>query len=72
MTTRDLRGDWELAPGESAFRRDSLIPDPMGWVSPGASCRANSPARHWVCTRLLGHTGRHAASTGEFFLAVWS
>lgn len=37
---------------------------------PGPYCRA----RHedgWVCTRLRGHTGRHAAGTGEWIRMVW-
>ena len=25
-----------------------------------------------VCTRLAGHTGRHAAGDGDFILAVWN
>lgn len=27
--------------------------------------------RGFVCTRLPGHTGRHAAGEGDFIVAVW-
>ena len=35
------------------------------------SCPAVS--RHmFLCTRLAGHTGRHAAGTGERIVGVWA
>jgi hypothetical protein len=45
-----------------------------GWVV----CEARSPEYpsgkrgiHVECTRMTGHSGRHAASTGAAIIAVW-
>lgn len=45
-----------------------------GWVVCGAESpqyRRNSYSTHVVCTRMAGHSGRHAASTGAEIIAVW-
>lgn len=34
-------------------------------------CGTEHP-RGVICTRLLGHTGRHAAGDGDLIVAVWS
>jgi hypothetical protein len=34
-------------------------------------CKAREGRKGFICTRLLGHTGRHAAGDGERIVAVW-
>ena len=49
----------------------NLPPDLTPPFRPGAHyCRAEHP-HGVICTRLLGHTGRHAAGDGDFIFAVW-
>jgi hypothetical protein len=47
---------------------DSTIPDPsLNYAGP--YCNAEQDA---VCTRIPGHTGRHAAGNGDgYIVAVW-
>ena len=50
----------------------SLPPDLTPRLLPGARhCRAWHHPHGLICTRLLGHTGRHAAGDGDFIVAVW-
>ena len=50
----------------------NLPPDLTPLLLPGVRhCRADHP-HGLICTRLLGHTGRHAAGDGDFILAVWA
>lgn len=70
MMTTDLRDTWEVKPGVGA--RKGLPLDPVSpTYRPPTFCQALSPIHGWVCTRPVGHTRRHAASTGHYFLAVW-
>ena len=49
----------------------SLPPDLTPSLMPGARhCCAEHP-HSLICTRLPGHTGRHAAGDGDFIIAVW-
>lgn len=50
----------------------SLPPDLTPSLLPGAHhCCARHP-NGCICTRLPGHTGRHAAGTGSHIIVVWS
>lgn len=70
MTTIDLRGNWEAAPLEANMCRATLPRDPMR-VDPALACPHVSPVHQWWCTRPAGHGRRHAASVGDYFVAVW-
>jgi hypothetical protein len=70
---------WEYAPNDyEAY--DLLPPDlkahrryaALGLVGCGAlwSRRQSTPSG-WVCTRVFGHRGRHAAADGDKIVAVW-
>ena len=50
----------------------SLPPDLTPSLLPGAGrCNAWYHPHGLICTRLSGHTGRHAAGDGDFIVAVW-
>ena len=73
MKPVDLRGNWEAHISGAPGSYDTCPRDPMStnW-SPPEWCDAQSPVHGWLCTRPKGHDRRHAASTGDFFVAVWS
>lgn len=48
----------------------SLPPDLTSRMPGARHCCAEHP-HGLVCTRLPGHTGRHAAGDGDFIVAVW-
>lgn len=49
----------------------ALPPDTTPSLLPGSRhCCAGW--RGLICTRLPGHTGRHAAGDGDFIVAVWA
>jgi hypothetical protein len=53
-----------------ALRSDlplDLTPNP----SPGCPAVYGGPEWPYVCTRPLGHSGRHAAGDGTRIVAVW-
>ena len=51
--------------------RTSLPPDLTSWLPFGELHCGATNSRGLICTRLPGHTGRHAAGDGEFIVAVW-
>ena len=48
-----------------------LPPDLTPWLPFGAPHCGATNSRGLICTRLLGHAGRHAAGDGDFIVAVW-
>ena len=50
----------------------SLPPDLTPWLPFGAPHCGATNSRGLICTRLLGHTGRHAAGDGQHIVAVWA
>ena len=52
-------------------RRTSLPPDLTPWLPFGEPHCGATNSRGLICTRLPGHTGRHAAGDGEFIVAFW-
>ena len=52
-------------------RRTALPPDLTPWLPFGEPHCGATNSRGLICTRLPGHTGRHAAGDGEFIVAVW-
>jgi len=57
---------WELGLSDGEKRR-TLPPDLLAYVTRGL-CGAGARV---TCTRLPGHTGRHAAGNGVYIVAVW-
>ena len=63
---------WRM-PGGAIYvgRPTAPIPD----LTPSAHTMAPCCGAGWrglVCTRLPGHTGRHAAGDGQHIVAVWA
>jgi hypothetical protein len=49
-----------------------LPPDPLPTLrEPYCEHSGDGEFGWYTCTRLPGHTGRHAASDGELIVAVW-
>ena len=48
-----------------------LPPDLTPWRPGAGHCGAWQHPHGLICSRLPGHTGRHAAGDGEFIVAVW-
>ena len=63
MPTTEQKGEWV-----SRGKTDGLPPALM--VS-GAKCHKIGMGGYY-CTRIAGHTGRHAAEGTRFVLAVWN
>jgi hypothetical protein len=58
------------------IRGDEHAPDWVPDLTTGLArdrpyCKAREPRKDFWCTRLLGHTGRHAAGDGTRIVAVW-
>ena len=49
----------------------ALPPDLTPWLPFGEPHCGATNSRGLICTRLPGHTGRHAAGDGDFIVAVW-
>ena len=49
----------------------ALPPDLTPWLPFGEPACGAANSRGLICTRLPGHTGRHAAGDGDFIVAVW-
>lgn len=57
---------WEV---NSESDPGTLPPDLMPYNETYETCDAEWG--DWYCTRIRGHTGRHAAGTGAVIVAVW-
>ena len=55
------------------YENDEQVPTLPPDYTPlnGPHCNDEAGAEGWTCTRIPGHTGRHAAGDGEHILAVW-
>lgn len=60
--------EWEVADEESVL---DCPPDFTGLRGCYQRCNEVQGDDDWVCTRIPGHTGRHAAGDGEHINAVW-
>lgn len=71
-TYAPLPDTWEHHPGQGV-PADRLPPDltaaSRSTVPRGRVC--GDSWRGWTCTRLVGHTGRHACGGGGTVVAVW-
>ena len=61
------RGEWwvDYGPGTDFPLPPDFTPDS------GPTCPAHHGVSAFMCTRRVGHTGRHAAGDGESVVAVW-
>jgi hypothetical protein len=53
----------------TADRPDPRLPPDL-CRNQGSTCVAIGD-HSYICTRSAGHTGRHAAGTGRYIVAVW-
>jgi len=58
---------WELGLSNGEKLR-TLPPDLLAYLTGSPMCGAGT---RFTCTRLPGHTGRHAAGNGAYIIAVW-
>ena len=66
--------EWSIHDIDPAVRRSVLPPNLLLQVrrgSEGQCCSAEHTGTRFLCTRLPGHTGQHAAGAGMHILAVW-
>ena len=63
------RRDWHASDDDGPI---VLPPDLTPWLTFDVPHCGATNSRGLICTRLLGHTGRHAAGDGQHIVAVWA
>ena len=64
---------WSYEPGNTAtLPQDLTSLHPCQFGHTYCAAEIEDDGGLWSCTRITGHTGRHAAGDGDKILAVWS
>ena len=60
--------EWVGFPEQDAH---GVLPPDLMWFADYELCDQRDPSQTYLCSRPPGHTGRHAASDGDYIVAVW-
>lgn len=69
---RDRTVPREWTQSEMGWVDDALPPDLTVRFYTRDLCPSLSPTSSYICTRMLGHEGRHAAGNSRSIVAVWA